>query len=89
MGDFKHTGQSRFFSKKLKCTRWCAHYEAVWAIKMDIQVFYKLSNIFLKTQKRSLNVHEVQRNLCYKLVKLEYAMLMLFGKKCWSISTNK
>ena len=33
IGDFKHTGQSRFSLKSLSVTRWSAHYEAVWAIK--------------------------------------------------------
>ena len=54
-------GNLDFSLKSLSITRWSAHYEVVWAIKMDIWVFYKLSNIFWKTQKRSLNVNETQR----------------------------
>ena len=50
-------------------------------LKMDIQVFYKLSNIFLKTQKRHLNFKEVQRDLYQKLVKFEYATLTVIWEE--------
>ena len=48
--------------KLLTISAFCRTYlfSAVWAIKMDIQVFYKLSNIFLTIQKKWLNANKMK-----------------------------
>jgi len=43
---------------------------------MDIQVFYKLSNIFLKSEYK-----QDAKNLYQELVKLEYAILTAFWEE--------
>ncbi|CAG9822154.1 unnamed protein product [Phaedon cochleariae] len=71
----------QYLLKSLSLTRWCAHYEAVRALKFGYDDILKTSKHIYLDETEKTDCRNEAKKLYKKLIKLEYAMLTVIWER--------